>query len=171
MLYFFQCLSNILFIKYCQRSKEWFITVCFLSCFSCGTTEKFTVSEPEISYCVFFCVMCWLFCFGVGCFVFVIFLELHEKKQEILLHLVLFDILLYLFNHYGILNFLLCQLNNTFTAVVKLLGKVFFDLQLYYIVVMPDSIMVGKVCFCLWLVFMRVFYSFISAFWADMQCL
>lgn len=68
------------------------------------------------------------------------------KKKEILLYLVLFDIVLYLFDHYGILIFLLCQLNNTFMAVVKFLEKVFCELQLYYIIVMPDSIMLGKVC-------------------------
>lgn len=94
---------------------------------------------------VFFCVKCWLFCF----LVFGFFFELHVKKQEILLHLVLFVIVLYLFNHYGILNFLLCQLNDIFMAVVKFLEKVFCELQLYYIIVMPDSIMVGKVCLCL----------------------
>lgn len=62
-----------------------------------------------------------------------------------LLHLVLFDTVLYLFNHY----FLLCQLNNIFMASVKYVEKVFCKLQLYYIIVMPDRIMVGKVC--LWL--------------------
>lgn len=80
---------------------------------------------------------------------FFFFLELHEKKQEILLHLVLFDILLYLFNHYGTLNFFAMSTKHTFTAVVKLLGKAFFDLHLYYIIVMPDSVMVGKVCLSL----------------------
>jgi len=75
------------------------------------------------------------------------------KKQEILLHLLLFDVVLYLFNHYGILNFLLCQLNSIFMAVVKFLAKVFCELELRYILVMPDSIMVGKVCLCLWFTF------------------
>lgn len=70
------------------------------------------------------------------------------KKQEILLCLVLFDIVLYLFNRYGILNSLLYQLNNIFLAVVKFLEKVFCKLLLYYVIVMPDRIMVGKVCLC-----------------------
>lgn len=65
-----------------------------------------------------------------------------------LLHLVLFDTMLYLFNHYGIIIFLLCQLN-IFMAAVKYVEKVFCKLQPYYIIVMPDRIMVGKVC--LWL--------------------
>lgn len=34
-------------------------------------------------------------------------------------------------------------------AVVKYQNSVFCKLQLYYIIVMPDSIMVGKVCLCL----------------------
>lgn len=70
-----------------------------------------------------------------------------------LLHLVLFDTVLYLFNHYGIINFLLCQLNNIFMAAVKYVEKVFCKLQLYYIIVMPDRIMVGKVCLWLWFSF------------------
>lgn len=57
--------------------------------------------------------------------------------------IMLFDVMLYLFNHYGILKFWLCQLSNIFMAVVKYLNNVFCKLQLYYIIVMPDSIMVG----------------------------
>lgn len=157
-------------IKYCQISKGWFVTVCFLSCFSCGTTEKFTVSEPEISYCVFFCVMCWLFSFGVGCFVLVFcFWSCMRRNRRFccIWFCLIFCYICLIIMAY--LIFLLCQLNIIFTAVVKFLRKVFFDLQLCYIIVMSDSLMVGKVWFCLRLVFMRVLYSFISAFWADMQ--
>lgn len=143
-----------------------------LSCFSCGTTETCTVSEPEIPYCAGFACNSWcvfLYEVLVGCWFGWVFFQLHVKKQEILLHLGLFAVLLYLFNHYGIVNVLLCQLNNVFMARVKFLGRVFCELQLYYIIVMPDSVMVGEVCLCPWFSFLKAFDSLNSAFSADMQ--
>lgn len=113
-----------------------------------------------ITYCavfacnssVFFCVKCWLI---LGVLVGFFWVACEEAGDFATFGFVWYCVSkqLYLFNHYGILNFLLWQLNNIFMAVVKFLEKVFYNLQLCYVIVMSDSITVGKVCLCLWFSF------------------